>query len=116
MSFSFFAEDRLGGFSNEDSSETMNWDEEDDNPYRTETLTSLKQWRARQSIFEPTIGNREKVDIIMAGLKHNIARSRKIYNIYTDEQKALFLYLINYKFLKQNQPKSKQKTLDIDAK
>ncbi|KAG0184917.1 hypothetical protein DFQ28_010231 [Apophysomyces sp. BC1034] len=36
----------------------------------------------------------------MAELESNIARSRKTYNIYSDEQKALFLYLLRFKFLK----------------
>jgi hypothetical protein len=100
MSLRFFTEDGLGGVYNEDGSEVMDWDEEDDNPYKTETLTSLGQWRARQSIFEPTIDDPVKVDVVMEELEQEIARSKKIYNIYTDEQKALFLYLINYKFLK----------------
>lgn len=78
----------------------MDWDEEDDNPYKTETLTSLKQWRARQLIYQPGNNNPENVDIVMEGLESNITRSRKTYNIYTDEQKALFLYLLNFKFLK----------------
>lgn len=55
MSLRFFTEDGLGGIYNEYGNEAMNWDEEDGNLYRTETLTSLEQWRARQSIFEPTI-------------------------------------------------------------
>ncbi|KAG0788753.1 hypothetical protein G6F16_007957 [Rhizopus arrhizus] len=36
----------------------------------------------------------------MAELESNIARSRKTYNVYSNEQKALFLYLIKVKFLK----------------
>jgi hypothetical protein len=77
MSFRFFTEDGLGGVYNKDGSEAMDWDEEGDNPYRTETLTSLEQWRARQSIFEPTIDDLEKVDVVMAELEHNIASIKK---------------------------------------
>jgi hypothetical protein len=36
----------------------------------------------------------------MAELESNIARSRKTYNVYSNEQKALFLYLVKVKFLK----------------
>ncbi|EPB89484.1 hypothetical protein HMPREF1544_03715 [Mucor circinelloides 1006PhL] len=36
----------------------------------------------------------------MAELEANITRSRKSYNIYQKEQKALFLYLLRFKFLK----------------
>jgi len=43
MSLKYFVEDGLGGVFNEDGSEAMDWDEEVDNPYRTQTLTSLKQ-------------------------------------------------------------------------
>lgn len=39
----FFKEDGLGGVYNEDGSEAVDWDEEVDNPYRTQTLTSLQQ-------------------------------------------------------------------------
>ncbi|CEP12586.1 hypothetical protein [Parasitella parasitica] len=41
-----------------------------------------------------------RVDVVMAELEADIACSRKTYNIYTDEQKALFLYLLRFKFLK----------------
>ena len=77
----------------------MDWDKEDDNPYKTETLTSLKQWRARQLIYQPGTDDPEKVDIVMEELENNIARSRKTYNTYTGKQKAFFLYFLNFKLL-----------------
>lgn len=36
----------------------------------------------------------------MAELESNIACSRKVYNLYSNEQEALFLYLLKFKFLK----------------
>ncbi|KAG1473280.1 hypothetical protein G6F56_001041 [Rhizopus delemar] len=36
----------------------------------------------------------------MVELKANIAHSRKTYNVYFDKQKALFLYLLRFEFLK----------------
>jgi hypothetical protein len=73
MSLKFFTEDGLGGVYNEDGSEAMDWDEEVDNPYRTQTLTSLQQWRTHQLIFEPSAHDPEKVDVGMAELESNIA-------------------------------------------
>jgi hypothetical protein len=90
LSLRFFTKDGLGGVYNKDGSEAMDWDEKDDNPYRTETLTYMGQWRARQSIFVPAIDDPVKVDVVMEELEQEIARSKKIYNVYTDEQKALF--------------------------
>ncbi|CEP10580.1 hypothetical protein [Parasitella parasitica] len=43
----------------------MDWDEEDDNLYRIETLTLLRQERARQSTFKPNINNPVKIDVGM---------------------------------------------------
>lgn len=43
MILKFFTEDGIGGLYNEDGSEAMDRDEEVDNPYRTQTLTSLQQ-------------------------------------------------------------------------
>lgn len=100
MILKFFTEDGIGGLYNEDGSEAMGRDEEVDNPYRTQTLTSLQQWRTYQLIYHPGANDPEKVDVVMAELESNIARSRKTYNVYSNEQKALFLYLIKVKFLK----------------
>jgi hypothetical protein len=100
MSIKFFREDGLGRVYNEDGTEAMDWDEEVDNPYRTQTLTSLQEWRSHQIVYGPETHDPEKVNVIMAELEANIARSRKSYNIYQDEQKALFLYLLRFKFLK----------------
>lgn len=77
MSLRFFTKDGLGGVYNKDGSEAMDWDEEDDNPYRTETLTYMGQWRARQSIFVPTIDDPVKVDVVMEELEQEIARPKK---------------------------------------
>ncbi|KAG1095122.1 hypothetical protein G6F42_018614 [Rhizopus arrhizus] len=84
MSLKYFVEDGLGGVFNEDGSEAMDWDEE----------------RMHQTALEPKACDQARVDVVMAELEADIACSRKTYNIYTDEQKALFLYLLRFKFLK----------------
>ncbi|KAL7313932.1 hypothetical protein PS15m_012363 [Mucor circinelloides] len=53
-----------------------------------------------QTALEPKACDQARVDVVMAELEADIACSRKTYNIYTDEQKALFLYLLRFKFLK----------------
>lgn len=100
MSLKFSTEDGLGGVCNENGSEAMDWDEEVDNLYRIQTLTSLQQWRTHQLIYQPGTIDPEKVDVVMSELESSIARSRKTYNFYSNEQKALLLYLIKFKFLK----------------
>lgn len=61
-------------------------------PYRTQTHISLQQWRTRQLIYQLGANDPEKVDVVMAELESNIARSKKIYNVYLNEQKALLLF------------------------
>jgi len=53
-----------------------------------------------QLVLEPEAHDPARVDVVMAELEANIARSRKTYNVYSNEQKALFLYLLRFKFLK----------------
>ncbi|CAO3694233.1 unnamed protein product [Rhizopus stolonifer] len=50
--------------------------------------------------LEPEAHDPTRVNVVMAEFEANIARSRKTYNAYSDEQKALFLYLLRLKFLK----------------
>lgn len=49
-------------------------------------------------IYESGTDDPEKADVIMAELGRNIVMSRKTYNIYMNEQKTLFLYLLNSEF------------------
>ncbi|KAI8642041.1 hypothetical protein BD408DRAFT_432794 [Parasitella parasitica] len=100
MSVRFFKEDGQGGMFNEDGSEAMDWEEEADNPLRTQTLTSLHEWRLHQMIIEPAAHDLQRVDVVMTELEAKISSSRKVYNNYSDEQKALFLYLLKFRFLK----------------
>ncbi|KAI9268688.1 hypothetical protein BY458DRAFT_436843, partial [Sporodiniella umbellata] len=93
-------EDGQGGMFNEDGSEAMDWEEEADNPLRTQTLTSLHEWRLHQMIIEPAAHDLQRVDVVMTELEAKISSSRKVYNNYSDEQKALFLYLLKFRFLK----------------
>ncbi|CEP09828.1 hypothetical protein, partial, partial [Parasitella parasitica] len=58
------------------------------------------QWRSHQLIMDPEAHNSARVDVFMEELEASIACSRKTYNIYSIEQKALFLYLLQFKFLK----------------
>lgn len=85
---------------NEDGIEAMDCNEEIVNPYRTQTFTSLQEWQPHHIVYEPETHDPEKVYVIMAELEANIIRSGKSYNIYQREQKALFLYLLRFKFLK----------------
>ncbi|KAG2231795.1 hypothetical protein INT48_005450 [Thamnidium elegans] len=57
MSFKMFYEDGQGEILDENGTEAMDWDEEVDNPYRTQTLTSLQEWQSHQIVYEPETRN-----------------------------------------------------------
>jgi hypothetical protein len=56
-----------------------------------ETVTSLKQWRARQLIYHPNTDDLEKSDIGLEELESNIPQSRKTY-IFTQTIGKRFFY------------------------
>ena len=61
-----------------------------------ETVTLLKQWRARQLIYHPSTDDLEKTDIGLEELESNIAQSRKTYIfIQTSGKRFFYTYSIS---------------------
>ena len=56
----------------------MDWDEEVETPYKTQTLTFVKQSRTHQVVFEPSANDPEKVKLVTVELESNIACSNRI--------------------------------------
>jgi hypothetical protein len=94
----FFYENGQGTVYDEDGNGAMDIDEEYD-PFNTESLMTLSRHKSSGPYnLDPS---NENLDIVMHDLEEKIRqeRSTKKYNVYTDDQKALFVYFRKIKLL-----------------
>lgn len=74
--------------------DAMDW-EEDPNPFHLRTLTNFTQYEQAQQEERATIST--DLDIKMEGLAKKARKNlpKRTYNVYTSDQKVLFLYYLN---------------------
>lgn len=89
---SFYYEDGQGSIADEQGNEAMDYEEETD-PYNVTSLLTASQYRIHQGRFPTKVT--EELDVQMEEvseeLSKDVATGRK-YNVYSDQQKAVFYY------------------------
>lgn len=89
---SFYYEDGQGSIADEQGNEAMDYEEETD-PYNVTSLLTASQYRIHQGRFPAKVT--EELDVQMEEvseeLSKDVAAGRK-YNVYSDQQKAVFYY------------------------
>ncbi|CAO3677152.1 unnamed protein product [Rhizopus microsporus] len=89
---SFYYKDGQGSIADEQGNEAMDYEEETD-PYNVTSLLTASQYRIHQGHFPAKVT--EELDVQMEEvseeLSKDVATGRK-YNVYSDQQKAVFYY------------------------
>jgi hypothetical protein len=94
-------EDGHGNVFDESGNEAMDWDEEVD-PHNLENLTNLTRYLNKQVQPEMDLDSPdfvEKMETIEKNLEEKKTKSNNKKNLYSDDQKTLFIYLHKIKLL-----------------
>lgn len=94
-------EDGQGNVFDESGNEAMDWDEEAD-PHNLENLTNLTRYLNKQVQPEMDLDSPdlvEKMKTIEKNLEEKKTKSNNKKNLYSDDQKTLFIYLHKIKLL-----------------
>lgn len=102
MSTYFFYENGQGRIFDERGNDAMEWVEEVD-PFHLETLTTLRKYKQAQPSEQEEMRGELDETMIEVGLRakeKTFGDSKKGYNIYSPDQKVLFLYYLQVKLFK----------------
>lgn len=101
MSIKFFYKDGQGEILDESGAEAMDWEEGGD-PFNIETLMTLTQYQKTRIMYDLDPAD-PRLDTLMEDVEKNAAakckESARKYNVYSNDQKSLFLYCLRMKLM-----------------